>query len=188
MGLTQYTTTGGHLIDNVRIEDGDVDLNGGELILDTDEDTKIAVKGDDQFDIEVGGAVDFSFTSNAMTAASASKFAGQGSTVVPMYPIAAAQTISGAGAATITQKVTKWTTTGADAGTLADGAAVGQIKKIILVVDAGDLTLTPNNLSGGTTITFADAGDWAELMWDGTNWVMIDSGNTVDGVSEPVLA
>ena len=99
-----------------------------------------------------------------------------------------AQSLSGAGAINVTSYLTKWTTTGADAGTLADGLFVGQLKKIQLIVDGGDGTLTPSNLSGGTTITFADAGDVALLMWDGSNWVAIELSNDADGATAPVLA
>ena len=79
------------------------------------------------------------------------------------------------------------TTTGADAGTLADGAQIGQLKKVRLIVDGGDGTLTPTNLAGGTSITFADAGDTALLMWNGTDWVAIELSNDADGATAPVL-
>jgi hypothetical protein len=68
------------------------------------------------------------------------------------------------------QKISELT----DAGTLADGV-VGQVKKIILVSDGGDGTLTPTNFGNGTTITFADAGDAVELSFDGTNWWIVGS-------------
>lgn len=84
------------------------------------------------------------------------------------------QALSGAGAINVTSGVTYWTTTGADAGTLADGV-VGQTKKIIMVVDGGDGTLTPSNFGNGSTITFADAGDAVELSFDGTNWWVVGS-------------
>lgn len=98
------------------------------------------------------------------------------------------QALSDAGAVNLTTYVTKWTTTGAAAGTLADGLVPGQVKKILMVADAGDGTLTPANFSDGTTITFADAGDFVILQWDGENWVLVESGNSVDGVSAPVVA
>lgn len=115
-------------------------------------------------------------------------YRGQGSTIAWIAPIAAQQDLSGAGAITVTEYYTAWTTTGVDAGTLADGAQVGQVKKIQLIVVGGDGTLTPDNLSGGTTITFADAGDYAVLQWDGSNWVAIELGNDADGATAPVLA
>lgn len=100
----------------------------------------------------------------------------------------AQQALSGAGAITVTEFYTAWTTTGADAGTLADGLFVGQLKKIQLIVDGGDGTLTPANLAGGTTITFADAGDYAVLRWNGSDWRAIELGNDTDGATAPVLA
>lgn len=106
----------------------------------------------------------------------------------PPFPIAAQQAISGAGAASLESYYTAWTSTGAQAGTLADGRYFGQLKKIQLIVDGGDLTLTPANLAGGTTITFADAGDFALLAWSGTEWVAIELGNDADGATAPVLA
>ena len=83
---------------------------------------------------------------------------------------------------------TALTTTGAAAVTLADGARLGQLKKISMIVDAGDATLTPANLNGGTTIVFADVGDTALLRWDGTGWTAIELSNDADGVTAPVLA
>jgi len=95
------------------------------------------------------------------------------------------QSLSGAGAVDITSAVTKVTTTGTDALTLADGQA-GQIKVIIMIVDGGDGTLTPTTLLGGTTITFADAGDAVILLWVATlGWVRIAQGGPGVG---PVMA
>ena len=95
------------------------------------------------------------------------------------------QSLSGAGAVDITSAVTKVTTTGSDALTLADGQA-GQIKVIIMIVDGGDGTLTPTTLLGGSTITFADAGDAVVLLWVTTlGWVRIAQGGPGVG---PVMA
>lgn len=98
------------------------------------------------------------------------------------------QALSGAGAINVTTYYTAWTTTAANAGTLADGTFPGQIKKIKLIVDGGDGTLTPTNLADGTTITFADAGDYSVLRWNGTEWRAIELGNDADGATAPVLA
>lgn len=48
--------------------------------------------------------------------------------------------------------------------------------------------MTVTSLSGGTTITFADVGDVAELMWNGTAWIAIALYNVADGATAPVLA
>ena len=177
MAVTQYTASSGVLVDGVNIQDGTVDVDGtaDAIILDSDGDTTISAPSDDQIDIEIGGADDFTFTSNSFNVLSGSTIAGPSSTFFTATPIAAQQALSGAGAINVTTFYTAWTTTGVDAGTLVDGVVKGQLKKIQLIVDGGNGTLTPSNLSGGTTITFADAGDFALLCWDGSNWVALGS-------------
>lgn len=73
------------------------------------------------------------------------------------------------------------TDAGGDAFTLADASQVGQLKKILLVVDGGgNAVITPVSLSGGTTITMNDAADYVVLIWDGAEWVCIEnSGATI---------
>lgn len=88
--------------------------------------------------------------------------------------IASVQDLEGAGAVNVTTLVTKVTTTGADALTLADGAE-GQIKHIVMVADGGDGTLTPTNFGNGSTITFADAGDAVTLAFLDSNWWVMGS-------------
>jgi len=91
------------------------------------------------------------------------------------------QALSGAGAANITDMITNVTSTGADAVTLADGAD-GQIKIICLIVDGGNMTLTPATALGWTTATFADAGDTVTLMWvDALGWALIGQGGLTTG-------
>jgi hypothetical protein len=63
-------------------------------------------------------------------------------------------------------------TLGVQAVTLADGAT-GQYKVIKMLVDGGNSVVTPANFLDGTTITFDDAGDSCELLFDGTNWGVI---------------
>lgn len=129
------------------------------------------------------------FTGNVTLAGAKSiKSAADSDQYVPFMPTDAQQAITDAGAANVTSYCTKWTTTGAAAGTLADGTQIGQLKKVQLIVDAGDLTLTPANLANGSTITFADAGDFAILLWNGTDWYAIELGNDADGATAPVLA
>lgn len=106
----------------------------------------------------------------------------------PYIPGNAFQSLSGAGACNVTSYLTKVTTTGADALTLADGVRVGQLKKVQMIVDAGNGTLTPANFNDGTTITFADVGDFAILRWDGSGWTAIETGNDADGATAPAIA
>ena len=106
----------------------------------------------------------------------------------PLIPDAAADGLTDAGAVSVSTFSTELTTTGAAAITLADGEKVGQLKKIIMIVDAGDATLTPANFVDGTTVTFADVGDYVLLMYTDAGWRAIESGNDADGVTGPAIA
>ncbi len=103
--------------------------------------------------------------------------------LVPFYPQGPQTDIAAGtgGAITLTEYFTTINTdAGGDAFTLADGTVVGQVKRIRLVVDGGgDGVVTPANFTA-TTITFNDAGDDVELMWDGTQWFpLVNIGATI---------
>lgn len=106
----------------------------------------------------------------------------------PFIPTATQQALSGAGAVTVDEYYTAVTTTGADALTMADGLKIGQLKKVQLIVDGGDGTLTPATFADGTTVTYADAGDYAVFMWTSNGWTAIELGNDADGATAPVVA
>ena len=70
---------------------------------------------------------------------------------------------------------------GAMAMTIADGENTGESKKLSLMFDGGDVTitcssgkkfLTPSGAST-TTITFAEANDWLEMAWTSNNQWMV---------------
>lgn len=104
--------------------------------------------------------------------------------VAPFMPNGVQQALSGAGAVDITSFYTAVTNTGADALTLADSTVVGQLKKVKMIVDPGtDSTLTFNT---NATIVFADVGDYAILMWNGSDWIPVELGNDADGATAPV--
>lgn len=104
--------------------------------------------------------------------------------VAGLVPTAVQQSLSGAGAVNLTTFYTAVTNTGADALTLADSTLKGQIKKVKMIVDPGtDSTLTFNT---NATIVFADVGDYAVLIWNGTDWLPIELGNDADGATAPV--
>lgn len=87
------------------------------------------------------------------------------------------QALSGAGAVDIVSGTTLWTTTGANAGTLANGVS-GQRKTIIMVVDGGDGTLTPTTKTGYSTITFTAVGQSVTLEWVASlGWVIESKGH-----------
>ena len=84
------------------------------------------------------------------------------------------QTLSGAGAADLTNLITELTTgAGAAAVTLADGSTSGQIKIINHIVDGGGTaTVTPTTFANGTTIAFDAVGESVTLVWNSTvGWV-----------------
>ncbi len=72
------------------------------------------------------------------------------------------------------------TDAGGDTFTLVDGTQVGQMKKVLLVVDGGgDGVVTPATpFAGGTTATFNDAGDYVILQWDGSEWIVLENSGT----------
>lgn len=108
---------------------------------------------------------------------------------IGVTPVAAQQAITDNQDPNLTSLATTITTTGAAAGALADGLIVGHRKLITMIADTGDYVLTPVNLSGGTTITFSNVGDVAELVWNGSEWVAVYLNNTVNGNgATPVLA
>ena len=105
------------------------------------------------------------------------------------YPTAQ-QAMTAAGAVSLNTYSTAVDTTSGSghASTLGKGSFTGQLKKVHLVVDGGDLVLTIAQLAGGNTYTFADVGDYVLLQWDGVRWVPIDVGNQASGDAGPVLS
>ena len=83
----------------------------------------------------------------------------------------------------VTAPMTNITSTGATIGsnslTLADGVQ-GQIKIITLIVDGGNVDVTPANFLNGTKWTMEDAGDRMTIIFNGANWqVLANNGCTV---------
>ena len=91
-----------------------------------------------------------------------------------------AQTLTDAGAVTLTESTTFLVTTGAAAITLANGAE-NQHKLIVMKTDAGVATLTPASLSNGTTIVFDDVGDSASLWFVDGSWSFLGGSARVTG-------
>ena len=114
----------------------------------------------------------------------------KGAMLVPCIPDAAQQDITGAGACNVTSFYTAITTDSADAMTLAAGTELGQLKKIQMIVDGGNGTLTIANPVSASldVITFADAGDYVMCIWNGTAWRVLELGNDADGATAPAIA
>lgn len=86
---------------------------------------------------------------------------------------------TGAGAISTLYKTTHIVTTGADALTLADGFE-GQVISLVMITDGGDGVVTPTNLAGAdSTITFANVGELAVLIFLGGTWNVIKATATV---------
>ena len=131
----------------------------------------------ERFNTETGSWANAQITVGSEGISSGSQLAG-------FFPTAAAQDIAAGtgGAINVTSYYTSINTdAGGDAFSLANGTVIGQRKRIRLVVDGGgDGVVTPANLAAATTITFNDAGDDLELIWDGTDWVvLVNIGATV---------
>lgn len=138
--------------------------------------TAVVLSGDVTMDNT--GAVTVTGAAGAFEAGGAITNAG-GTLAVGFIPTLQFATLSGPGAIGITTYQTQFTSTGTgDALTLADASRIGHLKKISYVAEGagGDTgVLTPTNLAGGTTLTFNAVGDYAVLMWNGTEWLVIDT-------------
>ena len=86
------------------------------------------------------------------------------------------QTVAAGGTSTALTLAAFWHHIDADAGgdtfTLVDGAD-GQIKVITMESSTGTATITPDNLAGGTSVTFNAAADSVILMFVDTQWYVI---------------
>lgn len=144
------------------------DSSGLGTELDASTDTQILVgNGTTITSVAVSGDASLS-NAGALTVTGSNAAFDVGTT----FSTSGTATLSGAGAVPITNAIAEWTTTGADAGTLADGAE-GQHLFIVMVSDGGDGTLTPSNLAGGTTITFDAVGDAVHLLFTNSTWFIV---------------
>jgi hypothetical protein len=105
-----------------------------------------------------------------------------GDTVAGFVPrVGTEQTLSAAGAVSVTQYHTKLTSAAAYTATLGDGLQDGQLKKITFITDGGTVTLTAPKLLGPLTqIVFNEPGQQVELVWSKNSWIPLCTINTVD--------
>ena len=104
----------------------------------------------------------------------------------PIY-LPSNQSMSGTGAlgaVSLATTATYITTTGSATSTLATGTD-GQIKTIMMAVDAGDMVMTVSSAgwqsSGTGTITFNDIGDGVTLQYINSKWYCIGNNGCVFG-------
>ena len=170
----------GAMIPNVKILSNKIDAIINRLNSITTSDNTLTANTVSEFTTGSGVTVDGLLIKDGGASAN-SMYAG-------FFPTTAAQALSGAGACNVTAFLTKYTSTGADqALTLASGTQIGQRKKISHVVDGGSGILTAVYV-GGTTITFTTVGEFADLIWTGSAWGVLELGNTATPGTPPVLA
>ena len=97
-----------------------------------------------------------------------------------------AQTLTDAGAVTVTESATFLVTTTNSAITLADGVE-NQEKLIVMKTESGVATLTPSNFANGTTVIFDDVGDSAHLAFLNSAWHFMGGSATVIGGVAPLI-
>jgi hypothetical protein len=89
------------------------------------------------------------------------------------------ETLTAAGAVVISVNtgITYFDSTlGAQAASLADGTE-GQFKRLMMLVDGGDVTITPANLALGSTLKLTEVFDYIDLQFSGTSWKVVGGGN-----------
>ena len=82
------------------------------------------------------------------------------------------ENVTGGGALSTTTGVSLISTTDTEEYTLADGIE-GQIKILVMKVDGGNATITPDNLVGYTSIRFNNVHDNVQLLYGSTGWNII---------------
>ena len=82
------------------------------------------------------------------------------------------ENVTGGGALSTTTGVSLISTTDTEEYTLADGIE-GQIKILVMKVDGGNATITPDNLVGYTSIRFNDVEDSVQFLYGSTGWNII---------------
>jgi len=85
------------------------------------------------------------------------------------------------------------TDSGGDAFILPDGDVTGQLKKILMKAAGGD-SVGEEGVVTGTfggeqgNLVFNNAGEFALLQWNGTYWVALELGSTLDTTNAPAFA
>jgi hypothetical protein len=77
---------------------------------------------------------------------------------------------------------------------LPDGTVTGQLKKILMKADGGDSVGSGEGIVTGTfgsdvgTLTFNNAGEFALLQWDGSQWNALELGSMFDTTNTPAFS
>jgi hypothetical protein len=150
----------------------------------TDENLTINAKGAGTVSVNATATGGITLARDVTLGATTGILSGTANGMVPIRYVAVQNAISTATAIGVTAyNTTIDSTSGALALTLAAGTFKGQSRRVQMIVDGGDATLTFNSTS---TIVFADVGDVAELVYSGTAWVPVALYNCADGATAPV--
>jgi hypothetical protein len=202
--VDSITVAGVSVVTALLLASGQVaDLNGeaDALVLDADADTTISAPTDDQIDIEINGADDFTFTANTFTALSGSSIAtntiaettaASGVTIDGLLIkdgiVGTTQAITGDGAITIQNAVVLLSKAGAGAITIAAPTAGTHdgilIEVITLTAQAHVLTsgvegFNDKGSSGTVTWTAAIGNSVTLRAWNGNWYTVVKNGVTV---------
>lgn len=153
------------------------------LFIHSNADGKLTISSDGvgADDITLSGTV--TLNADLTLGAATGIVSGTANGIVPLEYAAVQNAVSTATAiGVVSYNTTIDSTTGPLALTLAAGTFKGQRRRVQMIVDNGDATLTFN---GTATIVFADVGDVAELIYTGAAWVPVALYNIVDGATAP---
>ncbi len=149
----------------------------------------VNVVGGTTYEIQIDGTASVTATagSDALDSLTLTgSIAGPSSIQATFMPTGADAAVVTPGAAIPITNFASWldSNAGATTQTLADGVVIGHLKKIIMTVAGNNDVVTPVSLKGAsTTLTFDLAGEYVLLMWDGGDWVIIESGNMASGTN-----
>lgn len=147
----------------------------------------VDVVGGTTFTIGIGGTPCATFIAGGVAPSALTLtggIAGPTSTLTPFIPIGAdAAAVAPTAAIPLTNYLSWLNAAGGNTTqTLAAGVVRGQVKRL-QAIHANDDVVTVTGLSGGTTITFTNVGEYVVLLWTGAAWVIIESGNVLLGTN-----
>jgi hypothetical protein len=97
--------------------------------------------------------------------------------IVGIYSTNQPQDLTGSGAAQISTFQTRFKSTGVNTITLEDGTKLGQLKKISYYEEAGasdNGNIVPDSPDGFTAISLTSVGAYAQFIWTGGRWALIE--------------
>jgi len=152
------------------------DATDSDFIVSNDNEEALRVDGANREVVinEASGQTDFRAETNSYSTALLVDASADQVQINATPVFGLTQLLTGAGAIDVVSAITEVVSTGAQAGTFADGVE-GQIKFIVFKTDGGDFTITPTNFNSGSTITLDTAGDAVLLLFTNSAWYLISN-------------